>query len=120
MARAYTSHRDGKKLAKQLKKGDRVYALWAVSPDVAPPGEDAFLYSEYTVTGQHPLLGGAMLGGAMSVERLVGTCEAVYLEPPAGYRNLADDSPALYEQSEPKQGNKIKRELRRLRQLAGV
>lgn len=117
MARAYSSHRDGKKLSKRLRKGDRVYALWAVAPHVAPPGEDAFLYSEYRVTGTHPLLGGAMLGGAMSVERLVGMCEAVYLEPPAGYRSLADESPQVHG---PKHDGKFKREIQRLRKLAGV
>lgn len=117
MARAYTSHKDGKQLSRQLRKGDRVYALWAVSPHVAPPGEDAYLYSEYVVTGQHPLLGGAMISGAMSVERLVGMCEAVYLEPPAGYRSIEDESPQV---GEPRHDGKFKREVQRLRRLAGV
>lgn len=118
--RAYSSDRDGKKLGKQLRKGDKVYGLWAVSPHVAPPGEDAFLYSEYTVTHLHFLTGEAMIGGAMSVRQLVGTCEAVYLEPPRGYRNLADDSPQVGFPGDAKTDGKLKSEIKRLRKLAGV
>ncbi|MFB6955359.1 hypothetical protein ACFCXP_37580 [Streptomyces niveus] len=89
MATVYErSVKGSKKASKELKKGDVVYVVLSIDQSRAPY-EDAHLYSAYRITGDHPLLGGAMIGGH-SVASLVLNHGPLYTEPPAGLRNVAD------------------------------
>ncbi|MCT9092876.1 hypothetical protein N4G70_28985 [Streptomyces sp. ASQP_92] len=85
--------RDAKKAGRELKRGDRFYITQDVARNLAPY-EDAKLYSEYTVTGHHPLLGGAMVGG-QSVEGLCLRSGPLHTTPPKGLRNVATPGPQV-------------------------
>jgi len=81
----FKSKRDAKKLAYSVKKGDVLWVTAKVSKRHAPY-EDSELLERHVVTHMHPLLGGGMCGGAMSVEALVLNRGPVYTERPKGYR----------------------------------
>lgn len=85
--------RDAKKAGRELKKGDRFYIIQNVAQNLAPY-EDGQLYSEYTVTGTHPLLGGAMVGG-QAVEGIVLRDGPISTSPPKGLRNVANSGPQV-------------------------
>ncbi|MBD0743564.1 hypothetical protein [Streptomyces sp. CBMA152] len=85
------TRRDAKKASRELKKGDTFYVTLDVAKNIAPY-EDSHLYSEYTVTGDHPLLGGAMVGG-QSVEGIVLRDGPIHTRPPKGLRNIASPGP---------------------------
>lgn len=85
--------RDAKKAGRDLRKGDRIYITHDVAQNLAPY-EDAQLCSEYTVTGTHPLLGGAMVGG-QSVEGLCLRFGPLHTSPPKGMRNVATPGPQV-------------------------
>ncbi|MEU1071905.1 MULTISPECIES: hypothetical protein [unclassified Streptomyces] len=87
------TRRDAKKASRELKKGDTFYVILDVADRVAPY-EDRQLYSEYTVTGDHPLLGGAMVGG-QSVEGIVLRDGPIQTRPPKGLRNVASPGPQV-------------------------
>ncbi|NWF27995.1 hypothetical protein HW130_17270 [Streptomyces sp. PKU-EA00015] len=84
---------DAKRAGRELKKGDRFYVVRSVATNVAPY-EDDRLYSEFTVTGQHPLLGGAMVGG-ISVEGICLREGPIHLQRPTGIRNIATPGPQV-------------------------
>ncbi|WP_330172995.1 hypothetical protein OG875_04950 [Streptomyces sp. NBC_01498] len=86
--------RDAKELSRTAKRGDKLYVIRDIATNLARY-EDAQLYSEYTVTGQHPLLGGAMISGSLSVEGLVLREGPVYTKPPKGIRNIAGPGPQV-------------------------
>ncbi|WP_329390196.1 hypothetical protein [Streptomyces sp. NBC_01716] len=81
------TRKDAQKASRELKKGDVVYIVYDIANDRIPY-EDAQLYSALRITGDHPLLGGAMIGG-QSVESLVLNYGPVYTQPPKGIRNVA-------------------------------
>ncbi|WP_406401609.1 hypothetical protein OH805_21225 [Streptomyces sp. NBC_00879] len=85
--------RDAKRAGCELKKGDRFFIVMSVDTTVAPY-EDDRLYSEYTVTGDHPLLGGAMVGG-QSVEGICLRFGPLHTEQPSGLRNVATPGPQV-------------------------
>ncbi|MFE4857345.1 hypothetical protein [Streptomyces sp. NPDC056670] len=87
------TRRDAKKAGRELKRGDRFYITQSVARNLAPY-EDSKLYSEYTVTGTHPLLGGAMVGG-QSVEGIVLRDGPITTSPPKGMRNVATPGPQV-------------------------
>lgn len=87
------STKGARQASKDLKKGDKVYVVLDNAGNLAPY-ENAQLYSAYTVTGQHPLLGGAMIGG-YSVEYLVRGFGPLYTQPPKGLRNIATPGPQV-------------------------
>ncbi|MEV6547974.1 hypothetical protein AB0M57_04600 [Streptomyces sp. NPDC051597] len=94
LGRTYKRTRsDAKKAGRELKKGDRFYIVQDVAQNLAPY-EDSRLYSEYTVTGDHPLLGGAMVGG-QSVEGIVLRDGPIQTRPPKGMRNVASPGPQV-------------------------
>lgn len=85
--------RDAKKAGRELKKGDSFYVTLDVAKNIAPY-EDGHLYSQYTVTGTHPLLGGAMVGG-QAVEGIVMRDGPISTSPPKGLRNVAVPGPQV-------------------------
>ncbi|MGW7469546.1 hypothetical protein ACWGJT_33985 [Streptomyces xantholiticus] len=87
------SVRDAKKAGRELKAGDRFYTIAQVATNLAP-WEDDQLYSEHIVTGDHPLLGGAMVGG-QSVEGICLRSGPIYMDPPSGIRNVATPGPQV-------------------------
>lgn len=93
MATYQRTKSDAKKLSRTAKRGDHLYVVVEVDQRVAPY-EDARLCSRFTVTGTHPILGGAMIG-SMSVERLVYEHGPVYTSPPGGFRKIHDSSPQV-------------------------
>jgi len=84
--------RDAKRASRQVRKGQKLYVLKEVATNLAPY-EDSHLYSEYQVNFEHPLLGGWMISGSLSVEGLVLREGPVYTEKPKGVRNLATPGP---------------------------
>lgn len=84
--------RDAKLLSRTARRGDKLYIIVDIAQGRSSY-EDAQLYSEYTVTGQHPLLGGAIISGSLSVEGLVYGYGPVYTQPPTGLRNIATPGP---------------------------
>lgn len=87
------SVKGSRQASRDLKKGDMVYVIMDVAQNIAPY-EDAQLYSAYQVTGQHPLLGGAMIGG-YSVAQLVIRYGPLYTAPPKNIRNIAGPGPQV-------------------------
>ncbi|MHA4819439.1 hypothetical protein ACXZ65_34380 [Streptomyces aculeolatus] len=88
------NQRDARRLSRTAKKGDVLWVVEPISTEVAPY-EDQFLLSKYTVTGQHPLLGGAMIGGH-DVQQLVLGFGPVYLNwRPKGHRAMHEPSPQV-------------------------
>lgn len=88
------TERDAKKAGQQVRKGQKLYVVLDVAQNLAPY-EDARLYSEYTVAYRHPLLGGWMISGSLSVEGLVLREGPVHTEPPKGVRNIAGPGPQV-------------------------
>lgn len=86
--------KDAKELSRTARRGDKLYVIHDIATNLARY-EDARLYSEYTVTGQHPLLGGAIISGSLSVEGLVLREGPVYTQPPKGIRNMAGPGPQV-------------------------
>lgn len=86
--------RDAKKAGQQCRKGDTLWTIVDVATNLAPY-EDGQLLQEYKVTGTHPLLGGAMICGALSVEGLVLREGPVYTTRPAGYRAVDEPAPQV-------------------------
>jgi hypothetical protein len=86
--------RDAKRAGREAKKGQKLYVVLNVAQNLAPY-EDAQLYSEYTVSYRHPLLGGWMISGSLSVEGLVLREGPVYTSPPKGVRNIATPGPQV-------------------------
>ena len=72
------SRRGMKQASRQLKKGDTFYTKVEVSRRHAPY-EDSHLLNRRTVTGQHPLLGGAMVGGH-AVEQIMNSEGPAYTD----------------------------------------
>jgi hypothetical protein len=87
------TERDAKKAGRELKKGDRFFIVMSVATNLAPYENDQ-LYSEYTVTGDHPLIGGAMVGG-QSVEGICLRSGPIYMDRPDGIRNIATPGPQV-------------------------
>lgn len=87
------SKRDAKKAAKHCRKGDELWVLVDIEKSMAP-WEDPQLLQRYTVTGDHPLIGGAMIG-SHSVEWLVLNEGPVYTSRPAGYRAMHEPAPQV-------------------------
>lgn len=87
------TRRDAKRASRELKKGDIFFIVLDVAQNLAPY-EDGQLYSEYTVTGTHPLLGGAMVGG-QAVEGIVMRDGPISTSPPKGIRNVAAPGPQV-------------------------
>lgn len=115
MAKTYErTERDAKKAGRELRKGDRFYVVMSVATNIAPY-EDDRLYSEHIVTGDHPLLGGAMVGG-QSVEGICLRSGPIYMDRPDGIRNVATPGPQV---EGPLKGKKFGRKLtdRELRDL---
>lgn len=88
------TRRDAKKASRECRKGDTLWVIKDVAQNLAPY-EDAQLVEEYRVTHMHPLLGGAMCGGAMSVEGLVLREGPVYTRRPAGFRAVHEPAPQV-------------------------
>lgn len=88
------SRRDAKKASWAVKKGDVLWVKVEVSRRHAPY-EDAELLERHVVTHMHPLLGGGMITGAMSVEALVIQRGPVYTERPKGYRAVHEPAPQV-------------------------
>lgn len=86
--------RDAKKAGREVKKGQKLYVILNVAQNVAPY-EDARLYSEHVVSYRHPLLGGWMISGSLSVEGLVLRNGPVYTDKPKGVRNIATPGPQV-------------------------
>lgn len=87
------TRRDAKKAGREARKGDSLWVIADVATNLAPY-EDGQLLKEYKVTGTHPLLGGAMIGGH-SVEWLVLNEGPVYTTRPAGYREIGEPAPQV-------------------------
>jgi hypothetical protein len=83
------TERDAKKAGQRVRKGQKLYVVLDVAQNLAPY-EDAQVYSEYVVSYRHPLLGGWMISGSLSVEGLVLREGPVYTSPPKGIRNIAE------------------------------
>lgn len=91
----YARSRSGaKKASMQLRKGDTFYTKVEVSKRHAPY-EDSELLQRYTVTGTHPLMGGAMVGGH-SVEGIVLREGPAYTTRPKGYRGVWEPAPQFF------------------------
>lgn len=88
------TRRDAKKAGREARKGDTLWVIADVATNLAPY-EDGQLLKEYKVTGTHPLLGGAMISGALSVEGLVLREGPVYTKRPAGYREIGEPAPQV-------------------------
>lgn len=87
------TRRDAKKAGRECRKGDTLWTEVEVARNLAPY-EDSTLLKEYKVTGTHPLLGGAMIGGH-SVEWLVLNEGPVYTSRPAGVRAVHEPAPQV-------------------------
>lgn len=88
------TRRDAKKASREARKGDTLWVIVDVATNIAPY-EDGQLLKEYKVTGTHPLLGGAIICGALSVEQLVLNDGPVYTTRPAGYREIGEPAPQV-------------------------
>ncbi|MEV0779198.1 hypothetical protein [Streptomyces sp. NPDC050428] len=88
------TRKDARELSRTARKGDKLYVILDIANERIPY-EASRLYSEYTVTHDHPLLGGAMISGSLSVEGLVLRNGPVYTQPPKGIRNIADPGPQV-------------------------
>jgi hypothetical protein len=86
--------RDAKELARLAKIGDRFYTIDDVAKNIAPY-EDDQLYSEYIVKYMHPLLGGPMICGSLSVERLVLAFGPVHTVKPDRIRGVHEAPPQV-------------------------
>lgn len=107
MAKTYErTVRGAKKAGRELRKGDRFYTIAQVATNLAPY-EDDQLYSEHIVTGDHPLLGGAMVGG-QSVEGICLRSGPIYMDRPDGIRDIATPGPQV---EGPLKGKKFGRKL---------
>lgn len=78
MAKYDDSRRGKKQASRELKKGDTFYTKRKVARNLAPY-EDSHLLHRHTVTGQHPLLGGAMVGGH-AVEQIMNSEGSAYTD----------------------------------------
>lgn len=85
------NERHAKKAGREAQVGDVLWVMRDISTKVAPY-ENPYLVQDYTVTHMHPLLGGAMISGALSVEALVLREGPVYTERPKG-RGMYDATP---------------------------
>lgn len=85
--------RGAKKASKELRRGDTLYTIVEVSQRHAPY-EDSHLLHKHEVTGTHPLLGGAMVGGH-SVEGIILREGPAYTTRPAGYRGVWEPAPQV-------------------------
>lgn len=91
----YPRTRSGaKKAARDVRKGQKLYIVRKVARNIAPY-EDAALYDQYTVSYRHPITGGWMISGSLSVEGLVLRDGPVYTSPPKGLRNIAAPGPQV-------------------------
>ncbi|MFE7268516.1 hypothetical protein ACFU9B_42205 [Streptomyces sp. NPDC057592] len=85
----FRTERDLKALNKQLKVGDRVYAVVEIETRMSP-WEDRQLYSVYQVTGRSWIdQQWTVDNSSWTVATLVHQ-GGVYTEPPAGMRNIAE------------------------------
>lgn len=87
------TNRGAKKASRECRKGDVLWTIHDVATNLAP-WEDSQLLQQHVVTGDHPLLGGAMIGGH-SVAQLVISEGPVYTERPAGIRALHEPTPQV-------------------------
>lgn len=83
------TRKDARRASRELKKGDKVYAIHYIANERIPYEADR-AYSEYVVKGEHPLLGGAIISGSLSVEGLVLLDGPIYMQPPKGVRAMTD------------------------------
>ena len=90
-----------KRLCRQIRKGDRLYAVVEISQRVAP-WEPPRMYAVYTCTGLHPILCGPgvipapmPMFGPVSLEQVLYGSFEVHDSPPPGLRDIAGPHPQV-------------------------